>query len=269
MTMTKQTVKTLAVGRSDTFKLKPADITVVPGFNVRAEDEEWRAHIDQLKESIRANGVLEPLTVAYNKALDRTELRHGHCRLTAVKELIAEGLEIKSVDVRTEGRVNDAEAVLQIAVRNEGKPLRPIELAQVYKRLEAYGWAVSMIAEKVGRSASHVSQLLQLTEAPEAVQQAVRAGKVSASLASQTVRDHGAEAPAVIEGAVKAAKREGKTRATARHIQSGPRRTKENFELLVDALQAIAEGRGPAREVARQALKELALDPAEAGRSAA
>ena len=243
--MTKQTVKALAVGRSDTFKLKPSDIFVVPGFNTRIMDDETREHVAQLKEMIRENGVLEPLTVAYNEAEDRTELRHGHCRLMAVNELIAEGAEIKWLPAQTERRrASETDAIVEIVLRNDGKPLRPIERAAVYKRLSNFGWTDAAIAKKVGRSAAHVSQMLQLLAAPETVQQAVRSGEVSASLASQTIREHGSDAPAVIEEAVQSAKREGKKRATARHIDSGPRRTKENFEICIDALQAISEGRG-------------------------
>lgn len=268
--MTKQTIKTARIGSSDLHKIPPDKIVVVDGFNVRNHDADWREHIDELKASILENGVLEPLTVFYNAEKDQIELRHGHCRLTAVQELIADGAKIEWLRCQTEGRgTGPEESVLQIAIRNDGMPLRQIELAQVYKRLINFGWTETQIAQRCGRSASHVSSLLRLAKSPEKVQRQVRDGKVSASLATQAVREHGSDAADVLEQAAARAEKEGKTRVTARHIETGPRRTKENFELLIDALQAIADGRGRARETAKRALHELALDPKARNKSSA
>ena len=251
--MTKQTIKATRVGASDLHKIPPADIHVVEGFNVRNHDAEWREHIDELKASISENGVLEPLTVRYSDAEDQIELRHGHCRLTAVMELIQEGAEIEWVPCQTEGRNVSAEAsILQIAIRNDGKPLRPIEVAQVYLRLSNFGWSQDQIAKKVGKTGSHVSGLLRLATGPERVQRAVREGKVSASLASQAIRDHGQEAPAVVNDAIAKAESEGKTKATARHV--GNSKSKSAIA-LIDALQQIAGGAASPRTIATQALQ--------------
>lgn len=164
-------------------------------------------------------------------------LTNGHCRLAAVMRLIERGEDIQWVPCRPENQYsNDADHVLSMLTRNAGKPLSTLETAEVLKRLFNYGWDAAKIASKSGLSKSTVDKLLNLTAAPEEVKKLVSDGKVSATLAQETIKEHGPEAaPAVLKKAVKAAEATGKTKATKKHL-GGP-----NWNKLGPEMKAMLE----------------------------
>ncbi len=214
-------LKDIAEGVKDLYMLDPAIITEEPGWNARIEGPELDAHIRQLCDSIKENGVKEPLTV-YMKD-DVVILTNGHCRLAAVKLALSESAEIKSVPCRVEERYcNDADRVLSLITRNSGKPLSPLEQSSVVKRLLAFGWSISQIATKTGFSISHVNDLAVLCGADAVVTDLVAAGTVSATTAVKTVKKHGSKAPEKLQEGVTVAKAAGSTRVTAKHLAEKP-----------------------------------------------
>jgi ParB-like chromosome segregation protein Spo0J len=202
--------------------IDPRTILEEPGWNQRQDTPALTAHIQSLAQSIRAIGVLEPLTV-YIKG-EEIRLVNGHCRLAAVKILLAEGQEILTVPARVEAQTaNDADRVLSMVTRNSGKPLEPIEVAAVFKRLEAFGWDVHAISAKSGYSENRVLELLRLNAAPEVVKEMIHKGEVSASTAAKVISQHGAEkATPILVQAVKTAKADGKTKASGKHLPPKP-----------------------------------------------
>jgi len=205
--------------RKDMFQADPRVLKMKDGWNARHDTVELRNANAQLKESIRANGVLEPLTVIQDA--DEFYVTNGHRRLTAVQELIAGGVEIATVPVRLEERgTNEADHVLSMITRNSGKPLTPLETAEVVKRLLGFGWDLSKVAFKTGFTPSHLDWLLKLLEAPEPVKAMVSQGDVSATLAAKVVKEAGAAAaPGILQTASDLAKADGKTKAKPRHVQ--------------------------------------------------
>jgi ParB/RepB/Spo0J family partition protein len=211
------TLKQLASGRKDLFMLDPNIIQEEPGWNVRTNNDELTAHIRQLADSIKENGVQMPLTV-YMKG-DIPTITDGHCRLKAVKLAISEGAEIETVPVRNEERTaNDADRTLSMLTRNSGKSLTPMEQSEVVKRLLSFGWLQSKISRRTGYSRSHITNLITLSSAPAQVQKMVKSGEVSATLATQTIKENGSKAVDVLEKAVGTAKKEGKKKATRQHV---------------------------------------------------
>jgi len=203
--------------RKDLYMIAPEIIHEEEGWNVRAEGEDLEQHIQTLAASIREIGVQEPLTVYLRD--EEVVLTNGHCRLAAVKRLLAEGVEIKAVPVRVEAKTaNDADRVLSMITRNSGRPLSPMELAAVCKRLVAFNWTPATIAAKTGYSAGYINQLLGLSAAPAEVQSMVAAGRVSASLAAKVVRQHGKNAPETLKNALAKANKRGKAKATAQDL---------------------------------------------------
>ena len=224
-------IKELAKGRSDLYRMDPADLQVKEGWNVRDAET---LDLQELKDSIRELGVKQPITVQVEKGVPY--VTDGHRRYAAVMELISEGVEIKTVPVQVEDRFsNPADHIASMIVRNSGKPLTAIEQARVFKRLFDYGLTETEIAQKVGKSRQWIVSMLELNAAPEELKKLVKTGKVTATLAQQTLAKEGGEKAAeTLTKAVKKAEAEGKSKATAKHVEKS---AKVQLRELFDALE--------------------------------
>jgi ParB family chromosome partitioning protein len=212
-------IKALATGRSDLYRLAPSDIHVKDGWNTRdIADPSNVEHIEMLATSIAAIGVRQPLRVYWRDG--QAFVSDGHCRLAAVKLAIERGADIKDIPVVTENQhSSEADHMLTMIVGNAGKPLSAVETARVLKQLSDFGWTTAEIANKVGRSTTYVTNLLELNAAPQPVLDMVTRHLVSASQASATIRKEGVtKATETLEKAVETAKAAGKQKATARDI---------------------------------------------------
>jgi ParB/RepB/Spo0J family partition protein len=171
-------------GKRDAYPFDPRHLKVDANYNVRdLTTPEAREKLDELKSSIRTNGVRIPLEIR----LVGTDvfIVSGHRRHTAVMELIAEGEPIKSVLVLAEpDGMGEAERALNLAISNSGEPLTPLEMAEVVRRLCAFGWDHANIAKRIGwKSSATVKQHLDMLAMPEAVKTHVRNGEISATTA--------------------------------------------------------------------------------------
>lgn len=201
----------------------PDKIHVQEGWNSRICDFDPKDEDDMaLALSIAENGVRQPLTAFLRNGL--AYITDGHRRLAAARyaiaQLDAKDLRTLPVQAETKGST-EAERVLSQIVRNQGKPLAPIEKAAVYAKLIGFGWSEAEIAKKVGATRQHVSGLLQLRAGPAAVVEMVKAGEVSAGLAMETLREKrgdGAAATATLYEGLKKAQAEGKSKATRKNI---------------------------------------------------
>lgn len=242
--------------------LDPSIILEDPGWNERKDGPALDAHIATLMGSIKAQGVLEPLTV-YMRG-DEVVLTNGHCRLLAVKRLQAEGEQIEFVPCRVEPKTaNDAERVLSMLTRNSGKPLEPLEMAAVMKRLLAFGWDEAKIAANTGFTTVYVAALLKLNSAPEEIKGMITRGEVAATTAAKVIKAQGDSAAEVLREAVKDAKASGKKKATAKNLPAQPlteramkKRIKELEAAIKEVLASEAFYDGDAPELAEK-LKAL------------
>jgi ParB/RepB/Spo0J family partition protein len=210
----KMAIKDIAKGRSDLYKVDPAIIQMKDDWNSRdAADPANKDHIAMLKASIKEMGVKKPL-VCYQEKDGIVYVTDGHCRLTAVRELIAEGVEIKLVPVMVEDKLsNEADRIFSQIVHNAGKPLTVIEQGRVFKRLIALGWDQTGIATKAGITQSRVSQVLKLQTLPEKLQRYIVDGKVAATLVLELWKKHNEDVDKVIaelEGALANAEAAGR-----------------------------------------------------------
>lgn len=234
-------IKALASGRSDLLRINPRDLQVNDGWNCRDVDFDPADPEDRaLADSIAEVGVRQPLTAIWNGTA--ACLTDGHRRLAATLWAIENlGAEILTVPVQTEDRyASDADMVLSQIVRNNGKPLSPIETSRVYKRLIGLGWDEHQIAAKVGRSRQWVCDLLTLSAAPSAVAEMVRKGRVSASTAIAELhraKGDGDAASVALGAAVERAASEGRSRATGRHVER-PAPPIRQVKAMIDALDA-------------------------------
>ncbi|MEP6741232.1 MAG: ParB/RepB/Spo0J family partition protein, partial [bacterium] len=131
------------------------------------------AKLDELAQSITANGVVQPLIVRPKQ--DRFELIAGERRWRAAQRA---GLTRVPTIVRN---VSD-DKVLELAlIENiQREDLNPIEEARAYKNLiDTVGLTQEVVAERVGRDRSYVTNFLRLLRLPEDLQELVQAGRLS------------------------------------------------------------------------------------------
>jgi ParB family chromosome partitioning protein len=134
-----------------------------------------REGLQELAESIREHGILQPLLVTYDLQNEQYILVAGERRLRAAQ--IA-GLEIVPVVVR---QVTDQERLELALVENvQRSDLTPLETAEAYRQLnEDFKLSHEEIAGRVGKSRVSVTNTLRLLKLPEAVRKALAEGRIS------------------------------------------------------------------------------------------
>lgn len=246
-------IKQLSLGRKDLFLISPNDIQEQPGWNVREENEALQEHVRGLADSIKELGVLQPLTVYMDNNVPI--VTDGHCRLLAVKLAIKEGAEIKAIPVRTEERFsNEADRVLTLLTRNNGKQLAIPEQAEVVRRLLAFNWSESSISRKTGLSKQHIYTLIKYLSSPPEVKDMVKNGEVSATLAISQLRKEGAAAVNTLKDGLKKAKRQGKKKATAKDLTKKKRPS--ITQISQDQIKQTQEQLDFARKLLEEVIKE-------------
>lgn len=131
--------------------------------------------LEELKQSIQQNGVIQPITV--RKLVTGTyELISGERRIRASQELGKKSIPAYVMKVDT-----DAEMLELGLIENlQREDLNPIEVAYSFKRLmDECSLTQDEVAEKVGKERSTVTNFLRLLKLPEKIQQGVRDNKLS------------------------------------------------------------------------------------------
>ena len=133
--------------------------------------------IEELAASIREKGVLQPILVRPAPDMDgHFEIVAGERRWRASQKA---GLHVLPALVRELG---DAQ-VLEIGVIEnvQRSALNPIEEASAYQQLvEVHGRSAAEVADAVGKSRSHVANLVRLLALPDPVRQYLMAGQITA-----------------------------------------------------------------------------------------
>lgn len=131
--------------------------------------------LDDLTASIREKGVIQPLIVRSTDA-NRYEIVAGERRWRAAQRAQLHELPVVVRDF------TDVE-VLEVAIIEniQRADLNPIEEAAGYRQLmDKFGHTQEKMAEALGKSRSHIANLLRLLNLPEAVVDMVRNGDLSA-----------------------------------------------------------------------------------------
>jgi ParB/RepB/Spo0J family partition protein len=213
-------------GRSDVNRIDPRILVITDGWNSRDENEELLAHIDMLAQSIAEVGVKKPIEVKLEDG--QLVVKDGHCRTRAAMRAIEfYKADLKTVPVISVDRyASDEELILNQVISNSGKPLSSMEEAKIYKKLVDLGWKQSDIAKKVGKTSGRISQILELLTMPVAVQAAVSAGTISASLASSSVKaaETNGLKPEAVLNAIQTATDEGR-KVRPGDVSTGPKFT--------------------------------------------
>ena len=132
------------------------------------------AALDELAESIRQKGILQPLLVRRRNG--GFELIAGERRLRAAQRA---GLDQVPVTVR---EVDDAEMLEMALIENiQREDLNPLEEARAYRRLIIeFNLTQERIATQVGKDRSTIANTLRLLQLPDEVQAEIERGTLSA-----------------------------------------------------------------------------------------
>ncbi len=186
---------------------------LIPIENITPNPDQPRQNLGDLSElvsSIREKGVLEPLLV--RKVGGRYQIIAGERRYRAA---IDAGLDEIPCVVRDS---SDAEMMELALVENlQRKDLTPFEEADGLKVLtDSYGYTHEMMAEKLGKSRSSVTETLALTAMPEEVRELCRRADIqSKSVLLEIVRQNSPEKMTLL---LERLQKEGSTRAEARRL---------------------------------------------------
>ena len=134
------------------------------------------AELNELAASIKQHGVIQPIVVRPVKgAHDRFEIIAGERRWRASQLAGLHEVPIVPVDV------TDAAAMEIAIIENvQREDLNPMEEAQGYHALaETYKHSQDDIAKIVGKSRSHVANMMRLTKLPEDVQALIASNQLS------------------------------------------------------------------------------------------
>jgi ParB family chromosome partitioning protein len=134
-------------------------------------------HLDDLANSIRAKGIIQPLIVRpRSSGPGEYEIVAGERRWRA-----AQMAQLHSIPILVR-QFTDTE-VLEVAIIEniQRADLNPVEEAAGYRQLmEKFGHTQEKLAEALGKSRSHIANLMRLLQLPEDVQAQLESGALTA-----------------------------------------------------------------------------------------
>jgi ParB family transcriptional regulator, chromosome partitioning protein len=129
--------------------------------------------LQELVDSIREQGILEPIVVAKTPA--GYQIIAGERRWRASKILGLSRVPVVIKETSPQGMLE-----MSIVENVQREDLNPIERAQAYRRLiDEFGLGTNEVARKVGKSAPTVSNTIRLLSLPDAIKDALVAGVIT------------------------------------------------------------------------------------------
>lgn len=246
------------------FQIPPQNLKVDPDFNLRSVtkfDPDTRPVDRELVDSIKENGLLNPLMVTSDGTIVA-----GHRRYAAIMHAISEGAEIFSVPCVQEPKgFTPKQRVLTQITTNEGVPFERVELAAVIAKLSQMGMSDDEILKQTGKSRTWLANIYLLNSAPDELKEMVKDGELSANVAVDLIREHGANNAAVEEAkeVVEEAKAKGKKTATPKDRKAVKEKDAKPTKTLKNVLKEFENFEVDAVEVETELAEIMATDPAE------
>jgi ParB family chromosome partitioning protein len=161
-----------------------SDVQDIPMAKVHANPNQPRKtfpleHIERLAASIKARGLLQPITVRPVGKTGKFEIVAGECRYRAHAHA---GLKTIRAIVRA---MTDQEMQLLAVMENlQRRDMNPIEEANAYKTLMDGGFTVGQVVDELGlKSTAIVTQRLALLNLSPDIQQLVATGNLAVNMA--------------------------------------------------------------------------------------
>ncbi|MBN8215325.1 MAG: ParB/RepB/Spo0J family partition protein [Spirochaetes bacterium] len=129
--------------------------------------------LEEMAASIKRLGVVNPIVV--HEASGFYELIAGERRWRASKEL-----GHKTIRAMVENRSDEDRLLIAIATNVHNEKLTPVEEAQSYELLaRRLGCTHEEVAQKIGKSRSHVTNMLRVLKLPDSIRRHINSGKVN------------------------------------------------------------------------------------------
>jgi ParB family chromosome partitioning protein len=148
------------------------DLIEPNNFQPRTNFDEER--LEQLAQSIKANGIIQPLLVR-RTSTEKYQLVAGERRWRASQRAGLQRVPCVVKDIP-----EDKMLELALIENIQRQELNAIEEAHAYKRLiESLGLTQEMVAQRVGRDRTFITNYLRLLRLPEDIQRLVEAEQIS------------------------------------------------------------------------------------------
>ena len=202
----------------------PQGVQMVRIIDIRPGKYQPRMHFDReeienLANSIRENGVIQPLILrpVSEEPDDGYEIVAGERRWRASE---VAGLEWVPCIVRELSDLRTLELALIENVQR--KDLMPLEEAEAYQRLmDEFGHTQEELSKAIGKSRSHIANTLRLNVLPASVKQLVNEGMLSAGHVRAIIG---------LENIEEVAKQIVETKATVREVENIAKSIKKKIE---------------------------------------
>jgi len=215
---------------------------VEPGLNQHRKRFEQGA-LDDLAESIRVHGIIQPLTVR-RLATGYYQIIAGERRWRAAK---AAGLqEVPAVIIEADDRKVMELGLIENLQRED---LNPAEEARGYRTLmEEYGLTQEQVAQQMGKSRPAITNTLRLLALPEEVmtlveENALSAGHARAILGAPTAALQKEAAKQVVEGQLSVRQTEALIKALQKEKKERPKEQGPDLSLYLGELEKDLAGR--------------------------
>lgn len=176
--------------------VEPGPANSLPVELMRPSPYQPRSHFDDeafvaLVDSVKDKGVLQPLLVRKDpKDGNRYEIVAGERRWRAAQQARLHEVPVVIKDL------SDRETLEVALVENlQREDLTPLEEAVAYRRLmDEFGHTQEILAKTVGKSRSHVANMMRLLGLPKPVQRMLDEGQISAGHARSLINAEHPEA---------------------------------------------------------------------------
>lgn len=215
------------IGSTQTASAPPSELQQISTARIRPNPFQPRREFDpealaELEASIRANGLLQPITV--RRKGDSYELVAGERRLRAVTNL-----QWKEVPAVVRDFDDQTLLVLALVENLQRSDLNAIEEARGYQRLLGeFSLTHQEVAVAVGKDRSTVTNLLRVLTLPEPIQRLVESGKLSAGHARALAGIADEEAVAIADVVIANGLSVRQTEQRVRQTRSGSERARED-----------------------------------------
>lgn len=233
-------------GRANLWLCDPAVLQIIEGFNPRVFTAAYNKRINDLADSMLANGWYPNSVLNGFTAVENGEtviyVTSGHTRLLALdianKKAKKQGLPLIDrvpVTVQTKG-VSMDDLQIELIRGNTDSSLTPFEQGVVVQRLVRAGFTDAQIESRTGVKNPWLGKLLKLMAAPNQLKMLVAHDVITATLAIDTIEEHKGKALEVLEAALAAKK----AQLTGGDTEKPVRVTKKDIAVSPEKLAAKA-----------------------------
>lgn len=153
--------------------IRELDINIIQANPLQPRGIITPESLSELVDSIREQGILEPLVIAKTPA--GYQLIAGERRWRAAKLLGFAKVPVVVRETTPQGMLE-----MSIVENVQREDLNPIERALAYKKLiDEFGMGTNEVAKRVGKSAPAVSNTIRLLSLPDAIKDALVAGVIT------------------------------------------------------------------------------------------